>query len=102
LGAALGIVLLITAGPANGQMNYRQGYIVHHDGDTVRGLIRDYGYRTSSELCTFKSARDAAPVNYGPNQIRGYGMDGIRRYESMEWVHTKGYSQLFAEIILEG
>lgn len=102
MGIGFGLALLMMAGMAAGQMNYREGYVVSLKGDTVRGLVRDYGYNTSSRLCTFKPDRGAPPVKYGPAQILGYGMDGHRRYRSMEWVHTKGYSQLFAEVILEG
>jgi hypothetical protein len=98
----LGVSLLLTASILSGQMNYRKGYIVTLKNDTINGLIRDYGYNTSSRLCTFRPDRHSDAQKFGPGQILGYGVEDYKRYTSMEWISTQGYSNLFAEVILEG
>jgi len=95
-------LLLYMSLQSHGQMNYRQGWIITAEGDTLHGLIRDRGTLNSSRSCRFKISREADPADYDPYQIRGYETSGYKRFRSMEWEIDTSYRRVFSEVLLEG
>lgn len=72
---------LLCISPAFGQKGYSPGYVIHNNGDTLQGIIRD---RSDDKIYTrikFKS-ETRGRQKYSPHQISGYKING-REYESM-------------------
>lgn len=67
--------------PVLGQKGYSPGYVIHNNGDTLQGMIRD---RSDDKIYTrikFKS-ETTGRQKYSPHQISGYNING-KEYESM-------------------
>jgi hypothetical protein len=54
-------MFLFVFNPLYAQLDFRPGYIVTHQGETVQGLINYRGDGRSQRLCTFKKDASAAP-----------------------------------------
>jgi len=62
-------ILLLSA---NAQSNFKPGYLITNDNDTVYGFV---DYRTdqmNAEMCRFRQANDDKTQIYSPEQINGY------------------------------
>lgn len=74
--------LLLAAAPLFGQTNFRPGYVLPLTGDTLRGEVDARGAQRNARLARFRAAPDAAVTEYGPRQLRGYGVTGDRLYRT--------------------
>lgn len=86
-----------------GQADFRQGYIITHNGDTLHGLL---DYREASRryrVCTFKTSAEAQSKEFGPEEIQGYRFlqSGFFVSESIE-VDGKGSQAVFLEVLVAG
>jgi hypothetical protein len=81
LGALLPALFLTLA--AQAQTDFRPGYILPTDGDTLRGQLDFRGERRNSRLCRFRPAPDGAATEYRPEQLRGYGVTGGAQYQTI-------------------
>jgi hypothetical protein len=54
------------------QAQYKDGYIINNQNDTIYGLIEFSGEINNSELCKFKSTESESLVNYLPNNIKAF------------------------------
>lgn len=72
------------------QENFKKGYIIKSDGDTLSGLV-DYreGFR-SYRICQFKSVFDQSVATYTPDDIRGYGMINGKTFQSKKITEANG------------
>jgi len=55
-----------------GQTNFKEGYIVKNNQDTIYGLLDDRSHAKNSKLIRFKSSPDSEIGKYTPNQLEGY------------------------------
>ena len=95
------LVLFITA-PSTAQKDYRRGYILTNDSDTIRGLLN---YKTGRlyEFAKFRRNPDDPPRNLGAEDIKGFGFDGDKVFISREiYLAEKGFKRLFLEILVQG
>lgn len=76
------VLLGVTAGVAEAQKNFRPGYILSLNGDTVRGEVDARSGHRMASLCVFRPAAGAPQVQYAPDALRGYGLLAGARYES--------------------
>jgi len=85
-----------------GQYDYRKGFIVTHDNDTIRGYVEYGNARTNTYACFFKTDSLATPVKYSPQELKEINIDDSRHYVSKE-VQINGIPQkLFLEYLLKG
>ncbi|MGW8315915.1 MAG: hypothetical protein ACWGNV_09970 [Bacteroidales bacterium] len=59
---------------------YDEGYIIHMNGDTVQGWVKDRSAGTFTELYSkirFKSQQSRLRKKYSPDDLLGYGYDGL-------------------------
>ncbi len=63
------------------QSNYKPGYILTQQGDTVRGFVAYKGWNTPEKI-NFKNYADASVEIYKPTGINGFGVKGINNYET--------------------
>jgi len=62
--------------------NYKEGYVIQTNGDTIRGFIKHQRPIVHSELVVFKKNKSDVPTKYSPNELSKYYFDGLNYYES--------------------
>jgi len=71
------------------QGDFRKGFIVKNDLDTIRGFV-DYRWKFSNErVCHFKEELKSRKIKFTPSEIRSYGITGVHTYVS---IRLKDYS----------
>lgn len=85
-----------------GQTDFRTGYIVTHQKDTVKGLV-DYRQGVAQfRSCDFQPVLNGDVTNYQPNEITGYGFVNDKYYASRE-IEDRGERKIaFLEVIVRG
>jgi hypothetical protein len=84
------------------QLNYRNGYVITLQNDTLFGKINDGGSICNTKVCLFKSGIKSKKVKYYPADIKAYRFDGGKYYVSQKLI-TKGESKsVFTEVLLDG
>jgi hypothetical protein len=89
--------ILISTGILNAQTDFRHGFIIKNNGDTIFGQIDYRGDLLMSSICKFKSA-DNRIIEYSPNDIRAYRFIDSKYYVSRE-VNLK---RVFLEYLIKG
>lgn len=92
-------VALPTVGVA--QSDFRPGYIVQPAGDTLRGEVDYRGEQRNTRLCSFRPAPGAAPTDYRPEQLRGYGFADSKRYQTRQLAGSPPVA-VFAQVLVGG
>lgn len=65
-----------------GQSNYLKGYVVNNTPDTLKGYI-DYKSKVRNvSSVNFKQELNAPPQTFTPQNVKGYGVDGLHSFES--------------------
>lgn len=82
------------------QNRFRNGYIVTHTGDTVKGLVMYTEGEKSSSTCTFKKAKGTNEYEYSPADIMGYGFARDKVYVSDTYDSTR--QKVFFEVLVRG
>ncbi|MFN8207407.1 MAG: hypothetical protein U0T82_08365 [Bacteroidales bacterium] len=85
-----------------GQINYKKGFVITNQGDTLQGLIRDGGTMRNSTVCLFKSDNRTKAVKYSPGDISSYQMTNDKQYISKEVFYKGGYRKEFIEVLVSG
>lgn len=80
------------------QADYRRGYIVKLNGDTLRGFINYQKEAVNNSTCNFKRFEIAIPVNYSPENLKAYGINGGKQYLS---TYVNG-RRFFIEYLVKG
>ena len=82
---------------AYGQESYRKGYVVIQS-DTVEGFIKVLPNRKLHNSCLFKKEKNASHTEYSPTELRSFGIENYKRFESI----TPDSLTRFAELIVDG
>jgi hypothetical protein len=86
---------------ASGQINFKKGYIINHNNDTLHGLINDRGGYKNAKACVFK-VKNEPVINYHPEDIKAYRMLDDKYYVSRQ-VDVKGENKyVFIDVLLKG
>ena len=97
------IISLIIFQNTFSQSDYRKGFVITTNKDTIKGLIdfRD-GY-INNQLCRFKKEGNLEITNYSPEQISAYGFIDDRFYESkIDPDSTSIDKHVFFEVLVKG
>jgi len=87
---------------ANAQTDFRKGYIITSNLDTIRGTVDFRGDMKNSENCIFKNNEDKT-TTYHPGEIYGYRFENGKYYISKFVKEKNGtVKNLFAEFLVEG
>lgn len=81
--------------------DYRSGFILKPTGDSVKGYIKYGSRKFKSRVCYFKPNKQAKKIVYRPNDIRGYGFNDDRSYESKNASKRENEFR-FMEILVKG
>lgn len=81
------------------QKNYKEGYIVTNNNDTIRGYIRDGGGIRNSRYCLFKENENVK--KYYPLDIKFYKV-GTKCYASKKEFNMEKGKNYFVDVLLTG
>jgi hypothetical protein len=66
------------------QSDWKDGYIITQENDTLQGQINHLAYRTMGEECRFRSSSKSQAISYYPKDIKGYVITNFAYYVSKE------------------
>lgn len=87
---------------ANGQANYKNGYIITNSQDTVFGRINDRGDYRNTQACYFKEGKKGKAIKYYPKDIKAYRMIGDKYYMSRQVIKKGIATATFVEVLIDG
>lgn len=96
------IALFIITGKSYGQLNFKDGYIISPEDDTLYGKINDGGKKDNYSVCRFREARGTKTTVYVPGEIKAYRFTGGSSYVSGTVYPETGEKTIFLEVLLEG
>ena len=95
--------LILFIGKIYGQGNYRRGYIITNENDTIAGWI---DYRTNVQnmsVCKFKTDESEETISYLPGEIFGYRLDEVGKFYVSKDITINGESRtVFLEYLVQG
>jgi hypothetical protein len=85
------------------QGDFRKGFIITHDKDTVYGLVAFREGTRAYHECVFKRSADQQSTTYAPLDISGYGFINDKVFESRD-VALRGQAPTtaFLEVLVKG
>lgn len=97
------IIFLILSGfPVLAQTDFRNGYYITHENDTVFGLVDYRGEVRNSQTCVFKKNDVAEPVRFNPSEIQAYRFTDGKFYIS-KLINTGDEEKtVFLEFLVDG
>ncbi len=84
------------------QSDFKPGYIITLQGDTVNGLINFRGDKANGKGCMFKTATERESVTYTPDQIKSYRYIDGKYYVSSISLNCGFKEQVFLEYVIKG
>jgi hypothetical protein len=99
--AGLILGLCITCSPLIAQ-DYRPGYIIKSNADSIRGLVRYMGSKNDVR-CDFKSSKRSKRTSFNASELIAYGFDDGRNYISMTLPGADApKGKVFARVVVKG
>jgi len=97
------VLLLLTVTMLNAQSNYRPGYIITNNNDTVNGFIDFRTDKANARVCKFKPSETGGERLYNPGEIAGfrYIEDG-KYYVSRDFLIKGKQEKAFWEYLVQG
>jgi hypothetical protein len=84
------------------QKDFRSGYVIDNNLDTIKGLLNNRSNRINSEKCEFKKTVKAKTIVYYPNDINSYTLSNNRHYVS-KTININGEEKhVFLEFLVKG
>jgi hypothetical protein len=84
------------------QADFRTGYVITNDLDTIHGLIDYRSESRSANFCVFRKSFSTPAITYYPGDIFGYRYAGDKYYVSRE-VNLEGINKIyFLEYLFNG
>lgn len=97
------IFLLVAVSMATyAQHNYKEGWLVTNEKDTLYGYINDGGDIKNSKFCVFKNDKHGNEERYYPQDILSYRMNGDKYYVSRKLDASSLNRNCFMEVLIAG
>jgi hypothetical protein len=87
---------------APAQTDFRKGFMITHERDTVFGLANFYDGIKAYDVCQFKRTDNEESKTYSPSDIVGYGFVGDRKYASKKIVQKEDSATFFLQVLAYG
>ncbi|MBK6964795.1 MAG: hypothetical protein IPH20_12870 [Bacteroidales bacterium] len=84
------------------QTDFRPGYVINTENDTISGLIDYKGNKASAEICLFKHNSGTDAIRYTPADIKSYRFIDGKYYVSKKLNAEDEEAPLFLEFLIEG
>jgi hypothetical protein len=88
--------------PLYSQKDFRSGYIITNQGDTLQGLINVRSNYQNSRSCEFKEKDTDKPASYLPGEITGYRVENGKYYISKQARLKEAPELYFLEYLVDG
>ncbi|MBN2349147.1 MAG: hypothetical protein JXJ22_09935 [Bacteroidales bacterium] len=85
-----------------GQKEYKPGYIISNNNDTISGFINLKSNYSNSLECDFKKTKEEKPLIYSPDEISGYRIENSKFYVSREVKIDSLKTRVFLEYLVDG
>jgi len=96
------ILLVLCIGSVQAQRDYRKGYIITNQQDTIYGWIDYRGDIRNSKLCSFKKTETEQATEYSPSDIAAYRFIDSKFYVSKNVGTADAPNQVFLEYLVNG
>lgn len=84
------------------QVDFRDGYIIKHNGDSIPGLVAYPTINKGGSTCYYKSGKNSKTEKFSPNALLAYGIYDDKRFES-KTVSKNGVNAIvFLEVLIKG
>jgi len=100
--ATWGIFFLLITNNVSGQKDYKNGYIITNNIDTIYGLINLRSNYHNRKVCEFKKNTDTISELFSPRDIRAYMIDNGKFYISKNITVNDTVRKVFLEFLLDG
>ncbi len=95
-------ICLVAANSLYGQSEFRPGYIINPDQDTIYGQIKGNSEARNARTCVFRSGDDADQTRFSPDDIRAYRFTNGKYYVSTTVEEDGEKKQVFLEYLVNG
>lgn len=96
------IILILSGFYVSAQTDFRNGYYITHENDTVYGLVDYRGEVRNSQTCVFKMNEFAEPVKFNPTEIQAYRFTDGKFYTSKKINTGDEEKAVFLEFLVNG
>lgn len=86
----------------NAQKNFKEGYVLLSETDTLTGLVNNNSYNMNAVICDFKPIGSDSVKKYYPNEIYGYRFKNGKYYVSKNITMDKRDTVFFMECLIQG
>ncbi|WP_194775355.1 hypothetical protein [Pararhodonellum marinum] len=98
-----GIFLLMLTHLAFGQSDFRAGYVITLERDTLFGLVDYKESALNSKKCRFIDYNNSMTNDFNPKEIFGYGFNQDKFFESKEVVKENNeVDRVFIQVLVKG
>lgn len=94
--------IFLTFFSLNAQSDFRNGYIILNNNDTVFGSIDYKGNTANAKKCIFKESTNVESKSYSPDEITAYCFTNSKYYISKTVVIGDKSEQIFLEYLING
>jgi len=84
------------------QTDFRPGYVITNENDTLKGMIDYRGDSRNSQICVYKENETSASKEYLPGKIKGYRFLESKYYVSKNILVEGVKKDLFLEFLVNG
>jgi len=97
------LILFVVFGcPLIGQPIFSPGQVVLASGDTLNGLVGEWGSYKRYQKCLFKASKREPSITYLPSDLRSYAITGRTFYESSQIKIEGKEIDVFVEYFVKG
>jgi hypothetical protein len=96
------MILFFILGKINSQSDFRNGYIIRLNKDTVYGLIDYKGNSANAKKCLFKKDANSEISEFTPGELNAYRFIDSKYYVSKSLQSGDKAGQLFLEYLIDG
>lgn len=85
------------------QTDFRPGYVVLSNGDTLQGVLDYRSNKRNAQACLFKDNANQQETTYGPSDLKGFGYLNDKKFES-RLIPLSSLDTIlgYAEVVLQG
>ena len=95
-------IFLLCLYDLKGQSDFRPGYVITNESDTLHGLIEYRGDTRNAQKCVFKKSPATVVKEFKPFDIQGYRFNESKYYVSKTVVVNGARTNLFLEFLVHG
>ncbi len=96
------LIFLLAIGEVFSQSDYRSGYIVKNNNDTLQGYLKYRADKANSKKCIFKEDLEAEKKAFLPDEIQAFRFTDSNYFVSKNVNTMQGEETLFLEYLIDG